>query len=187
LAVVAAFIGDTRAKVAAAILDDAFTNELIEATCMCKFVGTGFAVDAVSAIRKLMGSRAIQADAWLGENSFVCNATCAAEGDNTVMELKIVQDIVRGRTSKFPAAMMGRIVGTVHGRTAAYSYLTLFAKAMWQGKAAINDGQLLRDLAWSRLHMRVIDVWLSGGVANDVNWLDSYAKLMMVFPVPITM
>ena len=57
LAVVAKFIADTRTKVAEAIMQDVFPPELIEATCMCKFVGTGFAVDAVSAMRKLMGSR----------------------------------------------------------------------------------------------------------------------------------
>ena len=54
-----------------------------------KFLGTGFGVDATSACRKMMGTRAIQAESWLGDGSFVCNATCAAEGDNTIMELKV--------------------------------------------------------------------------------------------------
>ena len=76
LAIIAKFIETTRIAVAAAINNDVFSHELIEATCMCKFVGTGFAVDSVSAIRKLMGSRAMQADSLLGEGSFVCNATC---------------------------------------------------------------------------------------------------------------
>ena len=58
---------------------------------MCKFLGTGFGVDCISAMRKLMGSRALQDDSWLGKSSFVANATCAAEGDNTIMELKICQ------------------------------------------------------------------------------------------------
>jgi len=188
LAVVAKFIADTRTKVAEAIMQDVFPPELIEATCMCKFVGTGFAVDAVSAMRKLMGSRAIQADAWLGEGSFVCNATCAAEGDNTIMELKIVQDMVRGRTPRLPFGCMARVCTNTHGRRAVRIYLALFARAMLLGKAALHEGQLLKDLAWARLHLRVLDVWLSGSNnGNDVSWLDSYARTMMVFPVPITM
>ena len=82
---------------------------------MCKFVGTGFAVDAVSAMRKLMGSRAMQADAWLGEGSFVCNATCAAEGDNTIMELKVVQDMVH-ETQEPPSFPAENLLEDTDGR-----------------------------------------------------------------------
>ena len=58
---------------------------------------------------------------------------------------------------------------------------------MLLGKAAINDGQLLKDIAWARLHLRVIDNWLRSASGAEVGWLDSYAKTMMVFPVPVTM
>lgn len=61
----------------------------MERTCVCKFVGTAFGVDSVSVLRKVMGSHAVLAKSGLGANTFVCNATCAAEGDNTVMELKV--------------------------------------------------------------------------------------------------
>jgi acyl-CoA oxidase len=105
LAIVAAFIRHTRARVAEAIRTDVFSPDLIEATCMCKFIGTGFGVDAISACRKLLGSRAIQADAWLGEGSFVANATCAAEGDNTVMELKVRAAALLARASAVVCAV----------------------------------------------------------------------------------
>eukprot|EP00122_Pirum_gemmata_P019512 Pgem_evm1s18266 len=49
-----------------------------------------------------MGSQALFEDFWLGKSSFVANATCAAEGDNTIMELKVVQDMIRKRTKLFP-------------------------------------------------------------------------------------
>ena len=78
------------------------SSSVYSATCTCSvsssqvernvivfIIFRGFGVDAISACRKLLGSRAMLADAWLGDGSFVANATCAAEGDNTVMELKV--------------------------------------------------------------------------------------------------
>ena len=46
---------------------------------MCKFLGTGFGVDAVGAVRKALGARALQEDAMLGTETFLPNATSAAE------------------------------------------------------------------------------------------------------------
>ena len=89
LAVIGNFITRTRGEVAKCIAEDRFPNAVVERTCICKFVGTAFGVDAVSALRKVMGSHAIFAKSRLGRDTFVCNATCAAEGDNTVMELKV--------------------------------------------------------------------------------------------------
>ena len=146
---------------AEAIQTDVFSTDLIEATCMCKFSGTGFGVDAISACRKLLGSRALQADAWLGNGSFVATATCAAEGDNTVMELKVCQDIVRGRTAKLPLGLFARTCRSTAGRRAARVYLARFGRAMLMQRAAMKDGQLLKDLAWARVHLRVVDVWLN--------------------------
>ena len=40
LAIVAAFIRHTRERVAEAIRTDLFSADLVEATCMCKFLGT---------------------------------------------------------------------------------------------------------------------------------------------------
>ena len=104
------------------------------------------------------------------------------------MELKTVQDMVRGRSARFPVGIMTRLALNKHGRRAIRIYLSRFARAMLLGKAAINDGQLLKDLAWARVHLRIIDNWLqTASSADEVGWLDSYAKVMMVFPVPITM
>ena len=185
------FLAHTRERVATAIRTQAgFTNDLIEATCMCKFLGTGFGVDCVSVVRKTLGARALQMESMLGCESFLPNATSAAEGDNTIMELKVVQDIVRGRTSKLPVRTMWKVCGTSQGRKAAGVYVARFTRAMVLGKKAIKDGQLLRDIAWSRAHMRVIACWLEengGGGKNEQSWLGSYDKVAMRFPVPSQM
>jgi hypothetical protein len=82
-------------------------------------------------------------------------------------------------------ARMARICANRHGRQAIASYLALFARAMWLGKAALHEGQLLKDLAWARVHLRVVDVWIQHVAATPATsaeklcWLDSYAKLLM--------
>ena len=148
---------------------------------MCKFLGTGFGVDCVSAIRKMMGARALHEDSWLGDESFLPNATSAAEGDNTIMELKVVQDIVRGRTSKLPVGLMARASKCAAGRYACVVYMRKMGSAMLLGRKALKAGQLLKDIAWARAHMRVIDVWLSTAGSEKVGWLDSY-QTVLPFP-----
>lgn len=81
LAIINAFIADTREVVAESIRNDGFTYDTVEATCMCKYLGTGFGVDCVSALRKLMGARALQSESHLDKESFLPNATSAA-GDH---------------------------------------------------------------------------------------------------------
>lgn len=93
--IIAHFLAVTREKVAVCIKKSSFPPDIIEEVCICKFVGTSFGVDIVSAMRKVMGSRALQEESGLGAGSFVCNATCSAEGDNTIMEMKVVGDIVK--------------------------------------------------------------------------------------------
>jgi alkylation response protein AidB-like acyl-CoA dehydrogenase len=191
-AILQSFIANTRERVADAIRNQSgFTDDLIEATCMCKFLGTGFGVDCVSVIRKTMGARSLQVGSMLGDESFLPNATSAAEGDNTIMELKVVQDIVRGRTSKFPWKLMLSVSGTPEGRNATLTYLSRFGRALLLGKKAIKDGQLLRDIAWSRAHLRVISNWLhinsDGNKQQPKSWLTSYGKVAMRFPVPTQM
>jgi acyl-CoA oxidase len=78
LAIINAFIANTREVVADSIRKDGFTYDTVEATCMCKYLGTGFGVDCVSAVRKLMGARALQSDSYLDKESFLPNATSAA-------------------------------------------------------------------------------------------------------------
>ena len=121
----------------------------------------------------------------------MANATCAAEGDNTIMELKVCQDMVRGRTPRVPLALMARVAGCPQGRLASGRFLLCLARATLLDKAALNDGQLLRDLAWCRTHLRVIDAWLSpdrpcGEGSGEKSWLESYENVMMRFPTPVT-
>jgi acyl-CoA oxidase len=182
LAIINNFIANTREVVADSIRQDGFTYDTVEATCMCKYLGTGFGVDCVSALRKLMGARALQSESALDKESFLPNATSAAEGDNTIMELKVVQDIFRGRTSMIPLGMILRVCQDARGRSAVATYFAKLARGTFMGKKAIGDGQLLRDIAWARAHIRVIDVWLKTPNANR-DWLESYEKVLMVFPM----
>jgi len=188
LAIVANFIASTREKVAVCVQQDRFPNDTVEMTCMCKFVGTGFAVDALSACRKIMGARALQAESGLGIESFVANATCAAEGDNTIMELKIVSDVIRGRTSRLPLGLLWRLAFDRRGRRAISFYVSRMARALLLWSKAVDDGQLLKDVAWARMHMRVLDAWLAQDRASCPEaWLESYEKILMQFPVPVVM
>ena len=182
LGIVKFFIAKTRNDVISCIKSDTFKPAVIEATCVSKFVGTGFSVDAVSAIRKLMGSQALFEDSFLGESSFVCNATCAAEGDNTIMELKIVQDMFRGRTSLVPAALLFRCSQHSLGRRVVLAYLFRVARAMSLREAALKDGQLLKDIAWCRAHMLIMDAWTQG--QQPQAWLESYGAILVKFPMP---
>ena len=181
------FLAVTREQVAEAIRTQHFAHEVVEAACMCKFLGTGWGVDAMSAMRKTMGAQGFLENSRLGHESFLPYATSAAEGDNTIMELKVVQDIVRGRTAKLPLALMATVMCCQAGRRAICFYLERFARAMVLHKAAMRDGQLLRDIAWARAHMRVIAVWLASysGDADRMSWLESYSRIAMKFPVPL--
>ena len=95
LAILQAFTAHTRERVARAVKNQEFTHDLVESVCMCKFLGTSFGIDCISVLRKTLGARALQKDANLGAESLLPNATAAAEGDNTIMEMKIVGDIVK--------------------------------------------------------------------------------------------
>jgi len=210
LAMLENFAASVRAEITACLENDKFTNSATEGACVAKFACTSFAVDVCSVLRKTLGSQGLLEESGLGKSCFVCNATCAAEGDNTVMELKVVQDIIRGRTSVLPAGPA--VLFTAAGRTAAANYakyvgramlprlhryhyyyyyslthlplsLRYFALAVWKGKAAIKDGQLLKDLAWTRCHLMVIEQWLAKG--GDAAFLDSYAATMMRYPTPV--
>ena len=207
LEVVASYIALTRERVAQCIRDSVFPPHIIEAVCICKFVGTSFGVDAVSAIRKVMGAYALTQQSRLGASSFVCNATCAAEGDNTIMELKVVGDLVKGGLARMlPVGLLLRSFS--HGgatRSVLARYVLLMVRAMALGKAAMQEGQLLRDIAWCRAHLLILDSWYTVGAAQyqkqatataggrnskisaaDLDKaIESYEAILMRFPTPV--
>lgn len=194
LAILARFLEATREEVAECIRNDTFNADMIEATCMCKFLGTGFAVDSNSVMRKVLGAQALMDSSWLGDASFLPNATSAAEGDNTVMELKVVQDMVRGRTSTLPLGLFAKAAFSCgpQGRRAVAVYLIRLLRAQLLGKRALQDGQLLKDLAWARAHLRVLTTWSKAcdspsdaRPAVSSSWLQSYERVLMRFPVPV--
>jgi hypothetical protein len=145
LAIVAHFIAHTRENVGECIRQSLFPSEVIEAVCICKFVGTSFGVDAISTLRKTLGSRALLDESRLGASSFVANATCAAEGDNTIMELKIIGDLFKiGFKALFPKELLLTSLKRQSTRILALRYISLIGWAMILGKSALNEGQLLR-------------------------------------------
>ena len=193
LAVIASFIASTRVNVGECIRQSKFPKSIIEAVCICKFVGTSFGVDAVSATRKMMNARGVQQESGLGAGSFVCNCTCAAEGDNTIMELKVVGDLVKGGIlSMFPVSLMLRSIfvnGAVSRRVVLH-YAVGIARAMWLQEKAMEEGQLLRDIAWCRAHLLIIDSFRRHGAAkHGVEHVDamiaSYEKILVRFPTPV--
>lgn len=195
LAIVASYIASVREKVAGCIQNSAFPPDILDAVCVCKFVGTSVGVDAVSVMRKMMGSRALMEDSRLGASSFVCNATCAAEGDNTVMELKVVRDVVMGGfKTLFPVGLILRSLCRGTTRRVLLHYVCLVAEAMWLGKKAMDEGQLLRDLAWARAHLLILDHWFGEGIkaktasgsrSSDAHRLaESYNSVLVRFPTP---
>jgi len=194
LAIVAHFIASTREKVGECIRLSAFPTNVVEAVCICKFVGTSFGVDSVSVLRKIMGSRALLKESRLGPSSFVCNATCAAEGDNTIMELKIVGDIFKGGfQTMFPKELLVNSFKRHQTRGLVFRYIGFILWAMLLGKSALNDGQLLRDIAWCRANMLILDTWFSSAPKFTLNekvedvsrMVESYERVLMRFPIPV--
>merc|ERR1712021_190882 len=92
LAVLQGFAAKTRGAVARAQEEGRFDPRAAEACCIAKFTCTSFGADICSVMRKVLGASALFEQQMLGASSFVCYATCAAEGDNTIMELKVVGD-----------------------------------------------------------------------------------------------
>ena len=209
--VIAAYIANTRETTASAIHNSVFTPSLVKAVCVCKFVGTSFGVDTVSVMRKMMvrfhlpicepisqyfklqGSHAMFAESKLGSPSFVCNATCAAEGDNTIMELKVVGDLIKGGINViFPLSLV--FFSFFHSSLTRYVfwvYLTKIAQAFYLGKSALNEGQLLRDIAWARAHLLLLKDFRHGKAGKErfskaeMESIEmSYADVLVKFPVP---
>lgn len=193
LAVIADFIATTRVSVGDCIRNSNFPKSVIEAVCICKFVGTSFGVDAVSATRKVMNARGVQQDSGLGAGSFVCNCTCAAEGDNTIMELKVVGDLVKGGfLGMFPVSLMMRsiLLNGSAARRVAFHYVLGIAHAMWLQQKAMDEGQLLKDIAWCRAHLLIIDSFRrhggkKHGQENVNDMIDSYERVLIHFPTPV--
>jgi hypothetical protein len=133
------------------------------------------------------------ANSKLGAASFVCNATCAAEGDNTVMELKVVGDLIKGGFPVlFPLSLV--LFSLLHSATTRYvlwTYTKSIAWAFYLGKRALDEGQLLRDIAWARAHLLLLKDFRQGVAgkkkfsSSEMDAIEqSYAEVLVKFPVP---
>ena len=117
-----------------------------------------------------MGARALQEEAKLGVGSFAANVTCAAEGDDTIMELKVVSDAIKGGIkTMFPGGLMWR---TLLGHDPRWLrkrvliiYIAKIIYALWlvtiDRKRLAVEGQLLKDIAWARAHLLLLDCFVS--------------------------
>ena len=106
--------------------------------------------------------------------------------------------MIRGRTAKFPSGLVARSMGRAAGRRVLAIYTARFAKAIVLGKGAMKDGQLLKDIAWARAHLLIMDTFWSSktgatghgtevGVSEKakVDFIASYERLFIKFPTPI--
>lgn len=103
------------------------------------------------------------------------------------MELKIVQDMFRGRTNMFPASLLLSSLSFPQGRRVVYEYVKKIGYAMLLREEALNNGQLLKDIAWCRAHLIIMNTVrnLKGDAAPPANWLDSYESVLIKFPMPV--
>lgn len=134
------------------------------------------------------------ANSKLGAASFVCNATCAAEGDNTVMELKVVGDLIKGGVSAIlpPSLLLFGLSHSATTRHVLWVYLRSIATAFYLGKLALEEGQLLRDIAWARAHLLLLRDFRRGQAGKESGFSSaemdaiesSYAEVLVKFPVP---
>ena len=106
--------------------------------------------------------------------------------------------MIRGRTAKFPSGLTARAMQRAAGRRVLAIYAMRFARAIALGKAAMKDGQLLRDIAWARAHLLIMDTFWSsktgaaghgtaGGVSEAAkgDFIASYERLFIKFPTPM--
>ena len=67
--------------------------------------------------------------------------------------------------------------------------------SMWMGTAAIDDNQLLKEMAWCRAHLLIMQCWCArecisdspeeAALARPSVFLDSYGAVLARFPMPI--
>ena len=192
LAVIEYYVSTTRDMVTECEKNSIFPNRVIEAVCISKFVGTNFGVDTISVLRKVLGARALLEESQMGNDTFVCNAACIAEGDNAIMELKVVGDLLvkRGFSAIFPVSLMtyAFFINATYRRL-IFWYIYFGLKALWLQKRALNDGQLLKDIAWCRAHLCIISSFSAGATARyDAKhvgaMLASYERLLVRIPTP---
>jgi hypothetical protein len=98
------------------------------------------------------------------------NVTCAAEGDDAVLELKVVSDALRGgMESLLPFDLVWRTLTQLDPRGLRKRLLWLYLRkalyalllAMVNPQGLLRDGQLLKDLAWARAHLLLLDCFVS--------------------------
>ena len=104
------------------------------------------------------------------------------------MEKKIVLDTALGRTERFPIALLKKaFLQSPQQRYIAFQYIKLLSKAILMGKKAQFEDQLLRDIAWTKAHLYVLDCFdrrTASKYSNKQNFLKSYEAVLLKWPVP---
>ena len=103
------------------------------------------------------------------------------------MEKKIVLDTATGRTERFPILRLAKAVfHSPQQRKVAIKYVQLMFRAILLGKKAQHDDQLLRDIAWTKAHLYVLDCF-ARRAAKDCPldaFYQSYDAILLHWPVP---
>jgi len=178
-----AFIKDARDAACDNIRSGHFHGQAAEAASVSKFIGTSFAYDTVVCLKKMLGSQSLFEEARLGPHLDVFNACLFAEGDTLILEKKIVLDTATGKTARFDWDVMKIALQDPVARLVVFQYIKCLIKATLLGRKAKDEDQLLRDLAWAKAHLLVLTGWIKKG--KNLEWLQSYADVLLKWPVPI--
>jgi len=118
-------------------------------------------------------------------NLDVFNACLFAEGDSLILEKKIVLDTATGKTPRLPWDILRSAFRHPIARLAAVRYLFYLVKIALIGSKARDEDQLLRDLAWSRAHLFVLNSWMKRDPSyQSSDWYQSYSDVLLRWPTP---
>ncbi len=99
------------------------------------------------------------------------------------MEGKVVMDLFRNG-NLLPVSLMLRMCHkSALGRSVVGTYVKNVTYAFLNQKEAQVNGQLVRDIAWGRAHMLILDAWYKSDVCK-AGWDESYAAVLNKFPTP---
>ena len=102
------------------------------------------------------------------------------------MELKVVQDLFKGGIlSLFPLGLIFSSLFDRPSRKATFSYVANVLFAFCLQKRALDNGQLLRDIAWSRAHMLILENYKRSPEYLGAGWMESYERTLLRFPTPL--
>jgi hypothetical protein len=197
------YVKQSRESACDCISSGHFHAKAAEAASICKIVCTSFAHDTAFCLRKVLGSQSMFTEARLGPTLDVFNGCLFAEGDVLILEKKIVFDATTGRTGWLPLKLPGvsyfrdtlkqrksTLINSflIRASVVARYFFYMASLALIGAAKARTEDQLLRNFAWARAHIKVLECWNTAGGnsrRNGAQWLQSYSNCLLKWPVPV--